>query len=83
MSIDLSEDATIGDLDADVDGAPSHPFEVDTRAGAVVIANETGERTLPVEAAYAFLSDLEMAVDIAGQYKRSGDESDDDREESR
>lgn len=84
MSIDFGDNRTIGDVDLDrehdVAEGYEHPFEVDTRADTIVIAHETGERVLleglSVESAWKLVSDLEMAADVAGQYKRTAEESD-------
>lgn len=79
--VEVDEDVTLGDIDVDLDavkGAVSetdHPYEVDTRADAIVIAHDRGERlhleTIGVEAAWHLISQLELAADIAGQYDRS------------
>lgn len=73
MSIDGH--VTVGDLDIDVDEeeTDTHSFEIGTRAGYVIMADEEAARlpeTLSVEAALVLADELQYAADHAAQYKR-------------
>lgn len=84
----VEDHITVGDLDIDVEeeSTDTHSFEIGTRAGHVILADEEAVQlpeTLSVEAALVLADELEYAADHAAQYEREQGEAAEAKEEDR
>ena len=81
MSVDDGKHVTVNDLDIEIDPDridDSHPFEIGTRAGHVILVDTEGgpmPKTLSTNAALALGDEIQYAADHAAQYRRENNET--------